>query len=421
MNEPPFTAEGSEESEPQPRRQWALAVVAIVVALAVVGTFTYLRLGPRPAPAGRPAGSLAMAVALDFTCNLPVTAYSAAATVSLPGGQVTIDSVSAGGGKGGLYSYSYAGGRWLPVQSQWISPDGRSYGFATTTTGAPGRPMSSAVYVHDIASGKDRQLWAGGGNATMVGFGAGGVYFLRQAESPASALAYPELWAVDPARPAAAHRVGPNPPPAPPIPGQPFTYFGPGQVAGGGAWSAILGAPPEPPQPGQAYPPKGPDSVVRMDLKDGTLSTWYRAPAGKSVGILGFDAQGHPILTELTLPAKPVLANATPDPALMFPPPPATLLLTGPDQVVRLSDGSNPDFRPVTVSGDSHGIWFGVPGSLWLYRKGGLQKVADVPAGLFPQPTPYPGGVQGKTGLTPPSPPPGYPQGALVRVAGACA
>jgi hypothetical protein len=35
----------------------------------------------------------------------------------------------------------------------------------------------------------------------------------------------------------------------------------------------------------------------------------------------------------------------------------------------------------VVALADSHGIWLGSPGSLWLYASGSLFKVADLPVG----------------------------------------
>jgi len=165
-----------------------------------------------------------------------------------------------------------------------------------------------------------------------------------------------------------------------------------------------------------------------MDLNDGSLSTWFTAAEGTSLSIAGIDSQGHPILTVMPTPRMVAPPNSpggqvTPPADVIYPPPPRVLLLTGPNQTVEIADGSNSEFRPSSVIGDRHGIWFNSPGSLWLYRQGGLTKVADIPASLFPQPTPPPGAASRNVATPPPnfpSPPPGFPTGALLALAGPC-
>jgi hypothetical protein len=97
------------------------------------------------------------------------------------------------------------------------------------------------------------------------------------------------------------------------------------------------------------------------------------------------------------------------------------LLLTGPDQVVEIADGSDQALRPTSVFGDAHGIWMTAPGSLWLYSKGALKKVADIPADQFPAPTPPPGAATAPPGISKgPSAPAGYPTGPYIQVVAPC-
>jgi len=163
-----------------------------------------------------------------------------------------------------------------------------------------------------------------------------------------------------------------------------------------------------------------------MELKDGSLSTWFTAPDGTNVGIAGTDQQGHPILIINTTPKlvqQPQSSGApVPVPSeVIYPPPPRVLLLTGANQTVEISSGADATFRPSSAFGDGHGIWFTSPGSLWLYRHGSLAKVADVPASLFPLPTPPPNAPTPPPNLTRPSPPPDYPIGVSLNVLGPCA
>ena len=401
------------------RWQWAGGGVAIVLVLAVVASLILVRHGGAPAHSastGRLVGALNMTTQVGFRCSLPVVGYLTEARVSLPDGGVTVDR-TLDSQQGKPYGFTYAGGRWLPVQASWVSPDGRFYAYTTTTSGVPGKQATSAVFVYEIATGRARQLWSGETSGQVVGWGPGGVYFSRLATGQTGPVS-PELWVVDPANPAAGHRVGPNPPQSQASdPAMPTKYGSFVRIAGGAAWGFTYV---KPSAPSPSYVP-GPGTIDRMDLRDGSVSTWYTAPDGKSVSIAGADAQGHPVLF-LNVMGKPQAADAAGSGIVTtpyLPPPPEVLLLTGPNQTRTIASGSDSAFRPNLTLSDAHGTWFSSPGSLWLYRNGSLNKVADVPAELFPTPTPPPG-VTGKGSVVPGSPPPGYPTGVTLSLAGAC-
>lgn len=221
---------------------------------------------------------------------------------------------------------------------------------------------------------------------------------------------------------ATRHVVGPNPPPQPPTPGQPYPsspdVFG--LVGGGAAWATGYRAPKQAPSPNNPPSPgaSGPDRVLRMDLRDGSVSTWYKVSEPDLISLVGLDGQGRPILGFVQLDRK-----AEPQPGVYVPPVARLVLLTGPNQTLEISAG-NPDFHFGSMPlADSHGIWFGSWNSVWLYTvTGGLRQVANIPAGLFPSPSPPPG-LPPKGGV-PYSPPPGVPsymQGTLMTPAGPCA
>lgn len=389
-----------DRDEGRPRWQWAAGAVAIVLAVALVSSLVYIRgaAQPQTVPASRVVGSVSITTRLDFSCALPVQVDQSMVRVRLPDGQATVDQVPISGKGGG--GNTYARGRWLPVPPQWLSPDGRSYAYATNTSGVPGQPSTSAVFVHDVASGKDRQVWNAAGSTQMVAW-AGDTVYVSHAPDVSSPG---DVWAVDPAA-GGARRIGPNPP----ISDRTAPGFVGARFGAGGAWVVAASQP-----QGSGGAARGPDAVRRMDLRDGTVSTWFTAPAGKIVAIIGMDAQGHPVLA-LGNQARPVTGpNPTPDPASIYPPPPVLLLLTGPDQTVTLADGSNQALRPSMAFGDGHGIWFAAPGTLWLYRRGDLIEVASVPSRLFPQTTPS----AGKGGAS--SPPAGYPTGVYLQIEGGC-
>lgn len=208
------------------------------------------------------------------------------------------------------------------------------------------------------------------------------------------------LWVVDPADPTRAHLVTSNPVPGPGM----ALGLGEIRVGGAAAW-AIANGFVKPTTPASPFYPPG--QLLHIDLRTGAMSTWFTAPDGTYLGILGMDAQGHPVLS---LRAAPKLLKPAASPVVTAPAPlisaatspPRVVIVTGPDQATPIAGGTDAVFQPVLAYGDSHGVWLSAPGSLWLFAKGQLVKVADVPASLFPAPTLPPSAVPG-----------GYPAAAL--------
>src|SRR5229473_2645792 len=222
--------------------RWLASVLAGLLALGVVGGLLYYRYSVHP-PQGAKVGSLTV-TGVDFSCRLPVIAGASGAFISFPDGAVTIDhKVAIDFYKGG-YGYTYDGqvGKWVPVPRSALSPDGRSYAYMAQTTGVPGQMSSTSLHTHEIASGKDRVLWEGSGSAMgpNITWLPGGIYFsavLFPASGPAGP-SFPAVYVADPNNPGTPRRVGPNPPPQPPGPGQPY-FSGPDTftlMGGGAAW-----------------------------------------------------------------------------------------------------------------------------------------------------------------------------------------
>jgi len=413
-------------------RRWVAGGVAAVMALTIAAGLMFFRQRGTTdsAASGQQVGALNMTIQLGFQCTLPVQGYLTDARISLPDGAVLVDHVGKQLKGTAQYGSVYAGGKWVPVPRAWLSPDGRSYAYLTSTTGVPGQPQTAALYVRDIARATDRKLWSGAGFTQMIGWGPGGVYFMLQpAAGGKGSRDMTEVWVVDPAKPGAAHRVGPNPPqPAPSSEADsPIFQFGT-RIAADYAWSVKMGSARPPIPAGGGNVVRNPSQVIRMDLTDGSLSTWFTAAEGTSLSIAGMDAQGHPILTLIPTPRMVAPPTSTGGPVLPpadvnYPPPPCVLLLTGPNQTVEIADGSNSEFRPSSAIGDRHGIWFNSPGSLWLYRPNGLAKIADVPISLFPRPAPQPDLTKPSVATSPPifpSPPPGFPTGVSLALVGPC-
>lgn len=423
---------GAEEQRGQPLR-WIAGAVAIVIALGIIGGLVYFRFASKGSSTTPPV-AVASVNGVNFSCKLPVLAGASAGFVSFPDGAVTIDhSVDLSKGAKGGYGFTYdkTVGKWLPVMGTAVSPDGRSYAYIAQTTGVPGEAQTMSLHTR-VIGGSDHLLWQGQGNPmggpNSVTWVSTGIYFsafIYSSDTPQGPM-YPALYVVDPNKPGAPHRVGPNPPPQPPTAQTSSSYYySPDQymyVGGGAAWGVGQRVPKEEPptkdnpQPG-AY---GPDRIMRMDLQTGNVSTWYMATGTSIVSLMGLDAQGEPILTVY----EPIIFKNNTPPQKPYEPPPVTLLLlTGQNQTAQIS-APNPDFHMAgQPTADSHGIWFGGWDQIWLYTpSSGLRLVATIPSGTFPTPSPppgYPG--KGTVASDVRKQMPAYMQGTMLMTAGPCA
>src|SRR5262245_12722451 len=264
------------------RLLWVAGGVAVLLARTVVAGLMFVRQrgATHSAGTGHLVGAVNVTTQLGFQCTLPVQGYLTEARISLPDGAVFVDQVLQQGKGTPQYGSVYAGGKWVPVPRAWLSPDSKSYAYITNTTGVPGQPQTATLYVHDIGRGTDRKLWSGTGYTQLIGWAPGGVYFTLQAAPPG--LPGPrnttEVWVVDPANPTAARRVGPNPPqPAPTSEADlPIFQFGT-RIAGDHAWTVKIGIPKGTIPAGGGNVARNPSEVIRMDLKDGSVSTWFTA------------------------------------------------------------------------------------------------------------------------------------------------
>lgn len=332
--------------------RWLAAVAAAVAVVAVAAAgVVYTR--SRSAAPDRTLATLDVAGGLGLRCTLPLRVNGRLATLSLPDGRLTAAAVQPGPNDQGE---SYADGRWLPVLRSAVSPDGRSYAYVTTASGAPGHGLVSMLFAHDVSTGQDRELWSGDGQAGEPVWTPQGIFFSQNFA----------LWAVDPGRPGLARRVGPNPP-SRPGPGHSPPLFG--SIANGAAWALATSAP-------VVNGPVTNDVVLRMDLADGTVTKWYQAPPGNTLLILGLDEQGRPLLGVADSPQQ--IGNLGYElPAR------AMLLLAGRNQAVQIPL-PNPALAPDGGFRDAHGVWIMGADALWLYRDSQLREVATIPPPMRP-------------------------------------
>jgi hypothetical protein len=411
------------------RLRTVAGAVAIAIVVVIISGLVYFR-ATHNGHANNPSVGVATVNGVSFSCRLPVLGGAAAGFISFPDGAVTVDhSVNFQNVKGAYgYTYDDQVRRWVPVPGASLSPDGRSYAYLAQTTGVPGQPEALSLHAHDVVSGSDRLLWQGSGSpmgTNAVTWLQSGIYFSAVLYPADGSLgpAFPALYVADPNKAGTPRRIGPNPEPQPPSPGQ--AYFGPDQftfIGPGAAWGTGQRQPKEAPSPGNPPAPGafGPDRVLRMDLRDGSVSTWYTVSGNSFVSVMGLDAQGQPILSVY----QPTMFDKTAQPPAKFEPPPVTLLLlTGPNQTTEITAGNTSFHMGSQPSGDSHGIWFGSWDSIWLYTaSGGLRQVATIPSGTFPSPSVppgYPAKGAPASGARPSMP--AYMYGTLLQIAGRCA
>lgn len=276
--------------------------------------------GPYP-PFFAPASNGSPVTPLSIDCRLPVFAgppgsggfivFPGSTFIADPTSSVTLPSPSPGAtptpppgpgygpGFPGL-SYDRAYSRWLPVPSNWVSPDGNHYAY-----------VSDGIYAVDVASGTQTEL-RGGRTWSIVGVQNQGVYAGDQTAGG--------LWL--------------------------FPYSGtPRQITASGYWqaattSAAYGT------ATSAVPQGASNVILRLDLATGKSTEWFAHPDTQS-SVAGFDQHGNPILNVRFLSGLGseiwIVTGANSGTAIAG-------FVTG-----YISYGFNSYNTPIA---DSHGIWF---------------------------------------------------------------
>ena len=271
--------------------------------------------------------------------------------MTYPGGQVTSDASGGvvldgtryrstaqpylyGDGPGAGW-YDWALGRWLPAKRQSVSPDGMHYAYSSDF---------GAIHVVDVATGTDRTFKGPSGPETVLYYAKEGVYFNHAYEGPPG----PGLWLLDAAT-GAVQTV--------------FSDKSVDAVGGFAAW--LLDVNPADPHPVFSQYTGGnvPNEVLRRDLNGGPTVRWFYQP-GKSLAVIGFDYDKHPLIASDTL--------SSPDTIQIWQVPAA-------NQGHLLYSGT----QLANIVADDHGIWFSDQQGISLYTPAhGLQKVSSIVAGL---------------------------------------
>jgi hypothetical protein len=254
----------------------------------------------------------------------------------------------------GEATYTRRYGRWLPSSVAAVSPDSSHYAYAEQYNDASG--PRSRIHVVDVASGSDRVVYDQGFYG-VIDYEFEGLYLFAvgYADAPSSGL-----WRLDPrtgsVQAILATQAGSRIPTV-------------NYVGGGAAWFSDLA-------PGDQVPATVQgmaqafffDRLMRVDLKTGSITPWFRQP-GKEVQAIGEDGQGHAIVR-----VSSTLDGATTTSEQLW-------LVTGQGVGKQLYGGpgsSSQDFVDFgTPLADDHGIWFGSNKGVYLYTSDGLIKKAS--------------------------------------------
>lgn len=338
-------------------------------------------------PPGSPAGTSASATprpsssswASALACRLPVAHAEAlpdhtlgpleTGFVTFPGGALTGDKNGAFEAEPGnnaivrsvarpvlrgdlaVATYTRRYGRWIPASLAAVSPDSSHYAYSESYSDVNG--PRSRIHSVSLATAVDRVVYDTGFYG-VISYEADGVYLFAvgYADAPNRGL-----WRLDPTARSLTRKASEN---------LTFDYVG-----GGAAWYGDLA-------PGDHAPPSmdnNPmaqaffkDRVLRMDLKSGVASPWFRRP-GKEVHTVGVDASGHPIVSVSQPTDGPTTASQE------------LWLLTAPEVAKQIYSGpgsNSPDYVGFgSPLADSHGIWFGSTKGIFLYKgDGNLEKLA---------------------------------------------
>ena len=233
----------------------------------------------------------------------------------------------AGGFVGESMSYDPAQARWLPVASTLVTPDGGKYAYTEFLPKSSAASVEATrIHVVEVGSATDRVVYDQGDYET-VHFGKEGVYLLAGSG---------ELWRLDPATRALAR----------------VTSVGRGwYVTADAAWALdtanfVYGR------------PQVTDRVLRLDLKNGSVGEWFAIP-GASLGIVGFDGGGFPVVVSQQ--------NGIQDIFLVAAANLGTKVLT--DSLgVSVVNGA---------VGDDHGLWLATDGGVYVYSSDAVLRKAS--------------------------------------------
>jgi hypothetical protein len=321
-----------------------VAGVALLVVLGACSAQSGAQTSPLATSSSHPKAQYA------FTCSVPVLWFNQDPRVDGKTGFVNFPAGSLSTSNATLpapaqltlnFSYDQAVSRWLGVSRVAVAPDGLHYAYADYDPPGPndGRAVigsAGRVHVVDARTGADRVIYSGSPTFAVVDFSAAGIY-LAQFGASIGGSGRRGLYLIDPADGTARL-----------VPGSDVQLDAGGwQVLnGGGAWGTRFS------EGGAMW---SGNELVRLDMTTGEIVTWLTVPTDQALTVLGFDA-GRPLVTSrLAITSTGQSAQIS------------VRLMAGPGQSRQLYSSNAIAPGGLGVE-DSHGIWTGGSGSIWLYQ-----------------------------------------------------
>lgn len=278
----------------------------------------------------------------DLNCSLPVTALiknggnseSQSGFVSVPSGTFTPDPAGTYGP-----AYDWTSRRWLPVLPSQVLADGTMYAYEVELQDRPGYqihmvwvPNSSDKMVLDMPYDKAYSILA------LKPEGIYLVPILHRSGVPGG------LWLLSSTKATLTA-----------VPGAGDSRWQ--VIEGGAAWGGHVDR----------------DSLDRLDLSTGAVTTWFRHPIEPAQGIgssngpevVGFDSSGRPLI-------EFVPASATA---------PEVWLVSSPGEATKLTGLPLPSVFLQKGVTDTHGTWLVGADGFYLYAAGRFQRAAPMPPG----------------------------------------
>jgi hypothetical protein len=284
------------------------------------------------------------------SCTLPVMTWtrnggssaSQSGFISVPSGAFAPDPIST---YAPTYDRIYQ--RWLPVPAAQVLADGSEYAYENELPDGP-----YEIHVVWVQNGADKMvLHMPYDNAySIVAMKPEGIYLVQIIHRSGVPTG---LWLFSSTRATLTAVAG-------------AADFSWNVIEGGAAWGG----------------PAGGDTLYRLDLSTGAVTTWFQHAIAPQLGIgssfgpsvVGFDRSGRPLVAFY----PPVGATASPPPE----PSPEVWLASSPGEAIRLTGLPLPASfvvqRGVT---DAHGTWFVGPDGFYLYTDAGFNRAAPMPSG----------------------------------------
>lgn len=330
------------------------AVLLLVLAACTPTTSASVSPSPSPLQTGSPASSPSPSPppAIAFRCRLPVLWFASdprvdgkTGFVAFPAGSLTTGTAALPTPAPLTLSFTYDGavGRWLPVARAAVARDGLHYATATYEPPPAGSKdaigSSGSIKVIDARTGAARVVYYGAPTFAVVDYRDAATLFLARYSAALGGTGRSGLYVVDPAG------------------GKPVLVKGSDVRLDSGGWRVLNGGGAWGTQFSGGDAQWSGNQLVRLDLATGVVTLWAQVATDHSLAILGFYGDG---LVLLSSSLSVYDSGQSSDTSLYV------VTGAGHQTPVFETDGLGPSQNGIT---DSHGVWMGGSGAVWLYQK----------------------------------------------------